>query len=322
MNSVSYSSPHNIRLLFQCGKRLFLYPEVLLLMKSEVHDNERKSIIKQIQKRIYMSDNYATSAIITATTQDVDKPTPENSQIWKCLLEIKIIHCGSSRDIGSEEKKTPVPQDTSQEAPANTVKTIEAFGILVEKDCPLSEQTNQMQRGVKSHNQFMCPLIPVYEYVYQILSKKAYFDEKEKKVSSGLGILGTHYQTIPSGDSCLLFNMVLITKEREGEEGIEELKDGSEDKASVCNAGDPGLIPGSGRSPLEKEMAPHSSTTAWKMARTEEPGTYHFNLQEKCTALFHCQAKPEVETHRGCKIKMAVYKHKELSLSGHILRNI
>ena len=28
-----------------------------------------------------MSDNDATSAIITATTQDVDKPTPENSQI-------------------------------------------------------------------------------------------------------------------------------------------------------------------------------------------------------------------------------------------------
>ena len=35
---------------------------------------------------------------------------------------------------------------------------------------------------------------------------------------------------------------------------------GSDGKASACNARDPGLIPGSGRSPgssLEKEMATH-----------------------------------------------------------------
>ena len=36
---------------------------------------------------------------------------------------------------------------------------------------------------------------------------------------------------------------------------------GSEGKASVCNEGDPGFIPGSGRSP-EKEMATHSGTLA------------------------------------------------------------
>ena len=47
---------------------------------------------------------------------------------------------------------------------------------------------------------------------------------------------------------------------------------GSDGKASACNAGDPGLIPGSGRSPgegngnpLEKEMAIHSSTLAYKI---------------------------------------------------------
>ena len=28
-----------------------------------------------------MSENYTTSAIITASTQDIDKPTPENSWI-------------------------------------------------------------------------------------------------------------------------------------------------------------------------------------------------------------------------------------------------
>ena len=36
---------------------------------------------------------------------------------------------------------------------------------------------------------------------------------------------------------------------------------GSDGKASVYDAGDPGSIPGSGRS-LEKEMATHSSTLA------------------------------------------------------------
>ena len=50
-----------------------------------------------------------------------------------------------------------------------------------------------------------------------------------------------------------------------------------------ANVGDMGLIPGLGRSPgegnsnllqysLEKAMAPHSSTLAWKIPWTEEPG--------------------------------------------------
>ena len=46
---------------------------------------------------------------------------------------------------------------------------------------------------------------------------------------------------------------------------------GSDGKASVYSAGDPGLIPGLGRS-LEKEMAIHSRTLAWKIPWTEEPG--------------------------------------------------
>ena len=45
---------------------------------------------------------------------------------------------------------------------------------------------------------------------------------------------------------------------------------GSEVKASAWNAGDPGLIPGSGRSP-EKEMATHSSILAWRIPWTEKP---------------------------------------------------
>ena len=46
---------------------------------------------------------------------------------------------------------------------------------------------------------------------------------------------------------------------------------GSDGKASACNAGDPGSILESGRS-LEKEMATHSSTLAWRIPWTEEPG--------------------------------------------------
>ena len=46
---------------------------------------------------------------------------------------------------------------------------------------------------------------------------------------------------------------------------------GSEVKASACNVGDPGLIPKSGRSPGEGN-GNHSSTLAWKIPWTEEPG--------------------------------------------------
>ena len=46
---------------------------------------------------------------------------------------------------------------------------------------------------------------------------------------------------------------------------------GSEGKVSAYNAGDSGSLPGQGRS-LEKEMATHSSTLAWKIPWTEKPG--------------------------------------------------
>ena len=45
----------------------------------------------------------------------------------------------------------------------------------------------------------------------------------------------------------------------------------SDSKASACNAGD--WVQSLGREdPLEKEMATHSSTLAWKIAWTEEDG--------------------------------------------------
>ena len=46
---------------------------------------------------------------------------------------------------------------------------------------------------------------------------------------------------------------------------------GSDGKESACNAGDPGLIPGVGRSSGEGN-ATHSSILAWKIPWTEEPG--------------------------------------------------
>ena len=49
------------------------------------------------------------------------------------------------------------------------------------------------------------------------------------------------------------------------------LPGGSEVKRSASNVGDLGSIPGLG-DPLEKEMATHSSTIAWKMPWMEEPG--------------------------------------------------
>ena len=46
---------------------------------------------------------------------------------------------------------------------------------------------------------------------------------------------------------------------------------GSDGKVSVYNAGDLGSILGR-EDPLEKEMAIQSSTIAWKIPWTEEPG--------------------------------------------------
>ena len=46
----------------------------------------------------------------------------------------------------------------------------------------------------------------------------------------------------------------------------------SDSKESTCNVGEPGWIPGSGRSPLEEGMATHSSILAWEIPWTEESG--------------------------------------------------
>ena len=49
------------------------------------------------------------------------------------------------------------------------------------------------------------------------------------------------------------------------------LPGGSDSKESACNAGDPGSVPGSGRSPGEGN-GNHSSILAWRIPWREEPG--------------------------------------------------
>ena len=50
-----------------------------------------------------------------------------------------------------------------------------------------------------------------------------------------------------------------------------DFPDGSGGKESACKAGDPGSIPGLGRSPGEGNGF-HSSILAWRILWTEEPG--------------------------------------------------
>ena len=46
---------------------------------------------------------------------------------------------------------------------------------------------------------------------------------------------------------------------------------GSGSKESACNAEDPGLVPGSGRSPGEENGNPWQYS-CWRIPQTEEPG--------------------------------------------------
>ena len=67
-------------------------------------------------------------------------------------------------------------------------------------------------------------------------------------------------------DQVLIFVIVFILKRGKLASLVAQMV-----KASTYNEGGPGLIPGWGRS-LEKEMATHSSTLAWKTQWMEKPG--------------------------------------------------
>ena len=70
---------------------------------------------------------------------------------------------------------------------------------------------------------------------------------------------------------CFLFNLHTIHLLNFFSYKIEYIYGGSDSKESACNVRDPGWILGLG-SPLEQEMATHSSTLAWKTPWAEEPG--------------------------------------------------
>ena len=74
-------------------------------------------------------------------------------------------------------------------------------------------------------------------------------------------------------------------------------------KESACNAGDPGLIPWSGRSHGE-EMATHSSVLAWEISWTEEPGGLQpMVLQESDT-------KQQLNHHHHIALQMPILLYK------------
>ena len=55
---------------------------------------------------------------------------------------------------------------------------------------------------------------------------------------------------------------------------------GSDGKAFACNEGDPGSIPGLGRSPGEGKGT-HSSILAWKIPWMEEPDRLQFTGSQR-----------------------------------------
>ena len=77
---------------------------------------------------------------------------------------------------------------------------------------------------------------------------------------------------------CILFNsFVFILENLENMGKYTEymgFPHSSVGKESACNAGDPNLIPGSGRSPGEGNSSTHSSVLAQRIPWTEEPGRF------------------------------------------------
>ena len=74
----------------------------------------------------------------------------------------------------------------------------------------------------------------------------------------------------------------------------EGFPDDSNSNESACSVGDPGLIPGSGRSP-GKEMATHSSILTWKnfIDRRAWLGTVELDMTEQITLLFSLSKETE-----------------------------
>ena len=93
---------------------------------------------------------------------------------------------------------------------------------------------------------------------------------------------------------------------------------GSGCKESACNAGDPGLVPGLGKSPGERNGSLHSSVLAWRIPWTEEPGglwsmgLQRVDMTERRTFLFTSST-----TYTYIYIHTHIYVYTLLSYVGH-----
>ena len=87
----------------------------------------------------------------------------------------------------------------------------------------------------------------------------------------------------------------------------------SDGKVSAYNAGHPGLIPGLGRFPGEKEMANHSSILAWKIQWTEECGWLH-------TVQGIARVRPDLATKPPPPEKSMDHLRRGLYFSGYMIK--
>ena len=96
-----------------------------------------------------------------------------------------------------------------------------------------------------------------------------------------------------------LFTTFGVFSEHKCSPELQGANDGSDSKASAYNAGDPGSIPGQ-EDPLEKEMATHSSTLAWKTPWMEERDRLQsMGLQSQTRLHFHFQCPPKENLTNG-----------------------
>ena len=87
------------------------------------------------------------------------------------------------------------------------------------------------------------------------------------------------YQIFSDSDSCIKKKIVLPLFQYSWYYYIQGIPGGSDGKESACKTGDPAQAL-SREDPLVKGMATHSSTLAWKIPCTEEPGRLLFFLED------------------------------------------
>ena len=124
-----------------------------------------------------------------------------------------------------------------------------------------------------------CPVLTVASlYATILLGILAIIKVPRHSKLNSLEAKGNHLTDISTKHSALkgTNNQTLLWSKGMFLDNLENLTRGfpsdSDSKESVCNSGDLGLIPGSGRSPGRGTGATHSSILAWRIPWTEESG--------------------------------------------------